>query len=349
MQFLATEKQQYNRHFILSEIGKIGQLKLKKAKVLVVGAGGLGCPVLQYLTAAGVGTIGIVDEDTVSQSNLQRQVLFTVDDIGSNKAEVAKNRLKGLNPFVFFQVYTKYLSKENALSIIKNYDIIVDATDNFPARYLINDTCVLANKPLVFGAIFKFEGQVAVFNYKNSATYRCLFPNPPKPNDVPNCSEIGVLGVLPGIIGCFQANEVLKIICEIGEVLSGKLLTFNALSMSQLILKVKRTERSLVTHLADDYDFFCGLHFTKEITKHEYESNKTVYNLLDVRTNKERNNFHIGGQHIPLDELESRFLEINTQKPLIVYCQSGNRSKKAIHFLEDKLQIDLINLKEGVG
>lgn len=347
--FSKEEKEQYNRHLILPEIGTKGQLKLKEAKVLVVGTGGLGCPILQYLTAAGVGSIGIVDEDTISQSNLQRQVLFTIDDIGKNKAEVAKRRLQGLNPFVSFEVYAKYLSKENAISIVQNYDIVVDATDNFPARYLINDACVLANKPLVFGAIFKFEGQVAVFNYKESATYRCLFPNPPKPNETPNCSEIGVLGVLPGIIGCFQANEVIKIICEIGEVLAGKLLTFNALSMNQLILKVKKTEQALVTHLADNYEYFCGLYFTKEITKDEYESNKTAYNLLDVRTNEERNDFHMDGQHIPLDELENRFSEINTEKSLIVYCRSGNRSKKAIQFLQDKLHISLINLKGGIG
>lgn len=349
MQFSATEKQQYNRHFILPEIGEKGQLKLKQAKVLVVGAGGLGCPVLQYLTAAGVGNIGIVDEDVVSRSNLQRQVLFTINDIDNNKAAVAKKKLEALNPFVSFQVYTEYLSKENALTIIKNYDIVVDATDNFPTRYLLNDACVLANKPLVFGAIFKFEGQVAVFNYNGSATYRCLFPSPPKPEESPNCSEIGVLGVLPGIIGCFQANEVLKVICGIGEVLSDKFLTFNALSMHQLVLKIKKTEHASITSLADDYNHFCGLHISKEITKEKYESNKTAYNLLDVRTNEEREAFHIGGQHIPLDELEHRFLEINTQKPLIVYCRSGNRSKKAIDFLKDQLQIELINLKNGMA
>lgn len=348
MQFSAKEKEQYNRHFILPEIGKEGQLKLKKAKVLVVGAGGLGCSVLQYLTASGVGEIGIVDEDIVSRSNLQRQVLFTIDDIGKNKAEVAKRRLQGLNPFVSFKVYSEYLSRENVLSIVEHYDIIVDATDNFPTRYLINDACVLTNKPLVFGAIFKFEGQVAVFNYEGNATYRCLFPKPPKPNEVPNCSEIGVLGVLPGIIGCLQANEVLKIICGIGEVLSGKLLTFNALSMNQLLLNVRRTQQASITCLADNYQHFCGLSFVEEITKHEYESNKTFYNLLDVRTNEERKDFHIGGQHIPLDELENRFSEIHIQKPLIVYCKSGNRSAKAIQFLQERLQIDLINLKDGI-
>lgn len=348
MNFSKEEKQQYNRHLILSEIGKKGQLKLKQAKVLVIGAGGLGCPVLQYLTAAGVGNIGIVDEDTISQSNLQRQVLFTIYDIGKNKATVAKERLQNLNPFVIFEVFTEYLSKDNAISIIQNYDIVVDATDNFPTRYLINDACVLTKRTLVFGAIFKFEGQVAVFNHEGGATYRCLFPNPPNADEVPNCSEIGVLGVLPGIIGCFQANEVLKIICEIGETLSNKLLTFNALSMSQIILKIKKTEQASISCLADDYKDFCGLNFTEKITKHQYESNKTAYNLLDVRTYEERNTFHIGGQHIPLDELDNRFSEINSEKPLIVYCQSGNRSKQAIQFLQKKITIKLINLKNGI-
>ena len=215
------ENIQYSRHLILNEIGEIGQKKLKASKVLVIGAGGLGCPILQYLTAAGVGTIGIVDFDTVDKTNLQRQILYTHKDIGAFKAEVAANRLAELNPFVNFKIYVEKLTNKNASNLFSSYDIVVDGSDNFPTRYLINDAAVLANKPVVFGSIYKFEGQVTVFNYQNGPTYRCLFPNPPQPSTVPNCSEIGVLGVLPGIIGSIQANEVIKIICEIGQVLSG--------------------------------------------------------------------------------------------------------------------------------
>lgn len=347
--FSEEEKKQYNRHLILPEIGEYGQQQLKKAKVLVIGAGGLGCPVLQYLTAVGVGKIGIVDGDEVSQSNLQRQILFSVDDISKPKAEVAKQKLRRLNPFIAIEVYNEYLSKENAISIIEQFDIIVDASDNFPTRYLVNDACIIAKKPLVFGAIFKFEGQVSVFNYQESGSYRCLFPYPPKPDEVPNCSEIGVLGVLPGIIGCFQANEVIKIICGLEGILAGKLLTFNALSMQQFIAKYKRTTHADLHQLADDYNYFCGITPSEEITLHQYESNKTSYNLLDVRTYEERSRFHIDGQHIPLDELETRYTELQTDKPLLVYCRSGNRSKRAIGVLNQKeMEVQLINLKGGI-
>jgi adenylyltransferase/sulfurtransferase len=235
MSLSKAEQQQYNRHLILDEIGELGQLKLKKAKVLVIGAGGLGCPILQYLSAAGVGTIGVVDDDTIEKSNLQRQVLYSHDDIGDFKAEVAANKLAGLNPYVNFEIYLQRLNKEIAVELFLKYDVIVDGSDNFPTRYLVNDAAILTNKPVVFGSIFKFEGQVSVFNYNNGPSYRCLYPNPPKSEDVPNCSEIGVLGVLPGIIGALQANEVLKLVLGIGEILSGKLLTYNALNMQQLI------------------------------------------------------------------------------------------------------------------
>ena len=231
----------YNRHIILSEIGQIGQDKLSNAKVLVVGAGGLGCPVLQYLAAAGIGTLGIIDFDVVEASNLQRQVLFGNSSLGQNKAEAAKIRLEDLNDTITINAYPFPLDHQNALDLFNQYDIIVDGSDNFETRYLVNDACILTNKPLVFGAIYKFEGQVSVFNYENGPSYRCLFPNPPKKDSVPNCSEIGVLGVLPGIIGSMQANEVLKIILGIGNVLSGKLLCFNALTNQTSILKVKKS------------------------------------------------------------------------------------------------------------
>lgn len=348
--FSREEKKQYNRHLVLLEIGKKGQQKLKEAKVLVIGAGGLGCPILQYLVAAGVGTVGIIDGDEVSQSNLHRQVLFSINDIGKNKAMVAKQKLKKMNPFIKIDVFLEYLSNKNAISIIKPFDIVVDATDNFPTRYLINDACTLTGKPLVFGSVFKFEGQVSVFNYKGGGTYRCLFPKPPNANETPNCSEAGVLGVLPGIIGCFQANEVIKIICEIGDVLSGKLLTFNTLYMQQHIINFDRTEYANIKKLEDNYPAFCGLSINnKEISKRHFESNKTSYNLLDVRNYQEREDFNIGGQHIPLTELKQRFSEIKTDKPLVVYCKTGNRSKQAIKILKNKVSFDLLNLKDGIS
>lgn len=344
------ENIQYSRHLILNEIGEIGQKKLKASKVLVIGAGGLGCPILQYLTAAGVGTIGIVDFDTVDKTNLQRQILYTHKDIGAFKAEVAANRLAELNPFVNFKIYVEKLTNKNASNLFSSYDIIVDGSDNFPTRYLINDAAVLANKPVVFGSIYKFEGQVAVFNYQNGPTYRCLFPNPPQPSTVPNCSEIGVLGVLPGIIGSIQANEVIKIICEIGQVLSGKLLTFNALTMEQNILNFKKNDTLEITELDKDYASFCSIPKNRlEITLAELKKTTEKYTLLDVRTYLEREQYTIGGIHIPLHELENRFSEIPVQKDVVVYCKAGVRSKMAIEILERKgLKTSFINLKNGI-
>ena len=220
----------YSRHIILSEIGQIGQDRISNTKVLVIGAGGLGCPILQYLTAAGVGTIGIIDFDVVELSNLQRQVLFGTSSLGKNKAIAAKARLEDLNDSISIIAYPEPLTYQNAIALFNQYNIIVDGSDNFETRYLVNDACIITNKPLVFGAIYKFEGQVSVFNYQNGPSYRCLFPTPPKKDSVPNCSEIGVLGVLPGIIGSMQANEVLKIILGLGNSLSGKLLCYNALT-----------------------------------------------------------------------------------------------------------------------
>ncbi|GGD22360.1 molybdopterin-synthase adenylyltransferase MoeB [Hyunsoonleella pacifica] len=345
------EKKFYSRHLLLNEIGVEGQEKLKQAKVLVVGAGGLGCPILQYLTAAGVGTIGIVDGDTVDVSNLQRQILYTVDDVGKPKAKCAASRLKQLNPYVKFNVHQEFLSTTNALALFENYDIIVDGSDNFQTRYLCNDAAVLTNKPLVFGSIFKFEGQVTVFNYNNGPTYRCLYPTPPSHGSVPSCSEIGVLGVLPGIVGNFQANETLKIILGLGEILSGKLLTFNALTMQQMQFKFSKNESLNITSLESNYDVFCGVpQIEKEITLEDLGANKDIYNLLDVRETWEREQHHIGGQHIPLGELTSRFKEIDISKPLVVYCKSGIRSARAISFLEDNLEnVSFVNLKGGIG
>ena len=351
MSITKEEQIQYNRHLILDKIGEEGQLKLKRAKVLVIGAGGLGCPILQYLTAAGVGTLGVIDNDVVDQSNLQRQILYTIDDIGKSKAETAAKRLSRLNPFVKFNVYNQKLTIKNALLIFEKYDIIVDGSDNFQTRYLSNDAAILTNKPLVYGSIFKFEGQLSVFNFNGSASYRCLYPTPPSPGSVPNCSEIGVVGVLPGIIGSLQANEVIKIICGIGEVLADKLMIFDVLSMRQMMLNYKRTSNADIQKLEDNYDFFCGITPAKtEITLEELKQGFEKYNLLDVREDWERTQHHIGGQHIPLGQLSSRFSEINSDKPLVVYCKSGMRSKKAIDFLEEqKVNFELINLKNGLN
>lgn len=352
MRLSLEEKQHYDRHLILNEIGIEGQQKLKTAKVLVIGAGGLGCPILQYLTAAGVGTIGIVDDDIVDKSNLQRQILYTYDDIGISKAETAAKRLIGLNPFVNFEVHKIRLSKDNTIGLFQQYDIIVDGSDNFPTRYLTNDAAFLTQKPLVFGAIFKFEGQVSVFNYQNGPTYRCLYPTPPKPNEVPNCSEIGVLGVLPGIIGALQANETIKIICDLGEILSGKLLTYNALSMQQLVLRFPKSNIK-ITSLENNYNFFCGIlseTIFEEVNIEEYNLNPDQYNLLDVRNLWERDLKNIGGIHIPLDKLENELHTLPKDKPLIIYCKSGGRSKKAIEILQThNFPEKLLNLTNGIG
>ncbi|MFD2563252.1 molybdopterin-synthase adenylyltransferase MoeB [Aquimarina rubra] len=345
------EKIQYNRHLILNEIGEEGQNKLKSAKVLVIGAGGLGCPVLQYLTAAGIGTIGIIDDDVVDQTNLQRQILYTVDDIGRLKAKAASEKLSRLNPFVFFKVYEEKLDIDNVLDLFLEYDIIVDGSDNFPTRYLVNDASVLTGKPLVFGSIFKFQGQVSVLNYKEGPTYRCLFPDPPAPDEVPNCSDIGVLGVLPGIIGSLQANEVIKIITGIGEVLQGKLLYFDALTLQQQVLSFKKNENIEINQLADDYDFFCGIksNTIEEISASELKQNLEDYQILDVRSLEEMDRFNIGGIQIPLDTLQQRVSELNDQKPIVVCCQSGIRSKKAIQLIQEQRDdLHLINLKDGL-
>ncbi|MFY7671414.1 molybdopterin-synthase adenylyltransferase MoeB [Tenacibaculum sp. MEBiC06402] len=351
MSITEQEQIQYNRHLILDKIGEEGQLKLQKSKVLVIGAGGLGCPILQYLTAAGVGTLGVIDDDVVDQSNLQRQILYTIDDVGMSKAEMAVKRLSRLNPFVQFDVYNEKLTKDNAVALFEKYDIIVDGSDNFQTRYLSNDASVLANKPLVYGSIFKFEGQVSVFNYENSGTYRCIYPTPPSPGSVPNCSEIGVVGVLPGIIGSLQANEVIKIICGVGEVLANKLMIFDILSMRQMILNFKRTSNADIQKLEENYDFFCGITPAKtEITLEELQHNFEKYNLLDVREDWERAQHHIGGQHIPLGQISERFTEVLSDKPLVVYCKSGIRSKRAIKVLEEQqISCELINLKGGLS
>lgn len=357
------EKNRYSRHISLEQVGLLGQEKLKSAKVIVVGAGGLGCPILQYLTAAGVGTIGIIDFDTVDETNLQRQILFTVNDIGINKAVAAEQRLKQLNPNVNFNVYTDKLTTQNALSLFTGYDIIVDGTDNFSTRYLINDASVISDKPLVYGAIYKFEGQVTVFNYNEGPSYRCLFPEPPKAGSVPNCSDVGVIGILPGLIGTQQANEVLKIILEIGIPLSGKLLTYNALDNSSLTLNVNRSESEIQkVKSADynfetiDYDLFCGIvenETTSDISIEDltkwYAASKD-FQVIDVRADWEQPRLNKENVLcVPLDKLYNGVSGISKTKDVVVICQHGVRSRFAIEMLEKDYNFtNLINLTEGI-
>lgn len=350
------ELARYSRHLSLSKFGTEGQEKLKCAKVLMIGAGGLGCPALQYLTAAGIGEIGIVDFDKVDISNLQRQILYSTEDIGSSKAETAAKKLSKQNPFVKFNVHNLKLDNKNALDIFKAYDLIIDGSDNFATRYLVNDVCVLLNKPLVYGSIFKFEGQVSVFNFSakggsafggnNGPTYRCVFPEPPESS--PNCSEVGVIGVLPGIIGMIQATEAIKIITGIGETLSGRLLLFDAMSMNFNSMIVTRTEeganaspKNETELLKMDYEYFCERKidsFLNTISVNELHSlieKKEKLQLLDVREINEQPKIEeLSELQIPLKELSSKLNLITTDKKVIVFCQSGTRSKRAIEILE---------------
>lgn len=339
----------YSRQIILPEVGIEGQQKLTNASVLVVGAGGLGCPVLVYLAAAGVGRIGIIDADKVDVTNLQRQVLYVTEDEGKPKAETAAKRLSALNPGINIDVYPVWLSKENALDIFSPYDIIVDGSDNFATRYLVNDACVILKKPLVFGSIFKFEGQVSVFNYKGGPTYRCLFPEPPAAGEVPNCSEIGVIGVLPGIIGTLQANEVIKIILEKGDVMSGVLYMYDALSNDVQKLKVfKDPVASIVTALGT-YEEVCET--SPDIDKKTFDAWKeknVVFQLIDVREPHEFEQKNIGGELIPMNTVKENLNRIREDIPVIVHCLMGGRSRKIVDFLYEKGYKNVFNLKNGL-
>ena len=344
----------YNRHIILSEIGQHGQDKLSNAKVLVIGAGGLGCPVLQYLTAAGIGTIGIVDFDIVEISNLQRQVLFGTSSLGENKAEAAKQRLEDLNNEISIIAYPEKLTHKNAINLFNQYDIIVDGTDNFETRYLVNDACIITNKPLVFGAIYKFEGQVSVFNYQNGPSYRCLFPNPPKKGAVPNCSEIGVIGVLPGIIGSMQANEVLKIILGIGNVLSGKLLCYHALTLQNSTLKIKKNEELILSVIKDKANFNKKeSNFNCEFENIEVSIKDVLIEeniqFIDLRESHEQPKVeNLKVTYIPLSEIENNLEKIDTAKKKILFCQSGVRSKHAVNLLQELNIKNAFSLKEDI-
>jgi len=367
-EFSKEELARYDRHIIIPEFGLEAQKKLKAAKVLVVGSGGLGSPLLLYLAAAGVGTIGIVDFDTVDDSNLQRQVLFGQSDVGTPKAEAAKRRLESLNPYIEIRLHQTRLSSENALDIIREYDVVADGTDNFPTRYLVNDACVLLGKTNVYASIFQFEGQVAVFNYRNAAgelgpNYRDLYPTPPPPGLVPSCAEGGVLGVLPGIIGSMQALEVIKVVTGVGEPLSGRLFSFDAASFSTRTFHIKRRannplngENPAITKLID-YEEFCGLKTpaerpVREITVQEllyWEETGEPFQFVDVREPHEYEAASIGAELIPLGTVAADARRFSREIPVVVYCRSGMRSAKAIRELEDRFGFDnLYNLKGGI-
>ncbi|MCT4666000.1 MAG: HesA/MoeB/ThiF family protein [Flavobacteriales bacterium] len=342
----------YDRHIRLEEIGIAGQKKIGLSKVLVIGAGGLGCPVLQYLSAAGVGTIGIVDGDQVSISNLQRQILFSTQDIGKNKAEMAKKRLEQLNPEIQYQIFPFFLSPENALEIFTQFDIIVDGTDNFSSRYMINDASLITGKPLVSASIQKFSGQLSVFNYQNGPSYRCLFPEPPKPEDAPSCQELGVLGVLPGILGTWQANEVLKIILQIGNVLSGAFITIDTLSMNVQKWCIEKDEYIINSVLNDSQPFKERIfEYSCRATSFQNKSNWDVscenMFLLDVREKDEFPKI-LGAVNIPLSQLDKRTMELPRDQQILVFCEKGIRSLRAIEVLENFNLRNLINLKFGL-
>lgn len=358
------ELARYSRHIIIPEVGLEGQKKLKAAKVLVIGTGGLGSPSLLYLAAAGVGTIGIIDFDVLEDSNLQRQVLFGVEDIGKPKVLAAKERILALNPHVNVIAYNDKLTSENALEIFKQYDVVADGTDNFQTRYLVNDASVLAGIPNVYASIYRFDGQVSVFNYKNGPNYRDLYPTPPPPGLVPSCAEGGVLGVLPGIMGCLQTNEVIKIITGIGDTLSGRLFTFDALGFTTRVFKVLKDPSNPLTgdHPTQteliDYDFFCGIpqvqaqeQSLKEMDVHELKKwmdEDKEFQIIDVREPDEYDLVNIGCQLFPLNEVLDHCDEIKKDIPVVVMCKGGVRSARAIAALKEKGYDNLINLKGGI-
>ncbi|WP_425236600.1 ThiF family adenylyltransferase [Ulvibacterium sp.] len=346
--------ERYIRQTILKDFGPKAQERLSKSKVLVIGAGGLGIPVLTYLNAMGVGTLGIVDGDSVSGSNLHRQVLYDETDIGRSKVQIAVRKLRAQNSNTQLVSFEQFLTVENALGIITDYDLVVDASDNFPTRYLVNDACVLLGKPFIYGALHGFEGQVGVFNYNNGPTYRCLFPNMPGPDEVPDCNANGVLGVIPGIVGNLQALEAVKVLTGVGEVLSGKLLLFDGLSQNFQKIKFSLVpDNQKINELKPTYDFECSAEI-RSIETRELEQlleTDAVVQLIDVRTPKEFHEYHLeSAHHIPLSELIERKSEIGFGRPAYFICQSGIRSRKAIEKLQElNIEAELINVKGGMN
>ena len=356
--------QRYQKQILLKEIGQAGQEKLSRASVLVVGAGGLGCPALQYLAAAGIGRLGIVDFDVVELSNLHRQILYTPEDLGKPKAEVAAMRLKALNPELKVEVFQEKISTQNALYLLANFDLVLDGSDNFPTRYLVNDACVLLNKPLVYGSIFRFEGQVSVFNLEiegQKTNYRDLFPVPPQPSEVADCNEAGVLGVLPGMIGTMQANEVIKIITGAGKTLANRLFCFNALNNAVFELDIlpqintlSEIPQSPEAFAQMNYEWFCNMYTDEyqdlDVIAFDQMRQTQSPQILDVRNLNEMPQvtefYHL---RIPLAQLEQNLDQIDPNRPLIIFCQTGVRSITAANILAEKLQMTAVyNLKGGI-
>jgi sulfur-carrier protein adenylyltransferase/sulfurtransferase len=356
----------YSRHLIMPEVALDGQKTLKQARVLTIGAGGLGSPLAMYLAAAGIGTIGIVDFDVVDESNLQRQIIHGTSDLGRPKLESAREKIEDINPNVSVETFGEPLSSENALEIFEDFDVIVDGTDNFPTRYLVNDASVLTGKPNVYGSIFRFEGQASVFYAEEGPCYRCLYPEPPPPGLVPSCAEGGVLGILPGAIGTIQATETVKLILGIGEPLIGRLLLYDALGMRFREMKLRKDpncpvcgENPTVTELID-YQEFCGIPQANaqaqadevpEITVQELEGrlrNGSKVSVLDVREPHEYEVANIGARLIPLAELPERLVELDRDETLAVHCKSGGRSARAVKLLKEAGFENVYNVRGGI-
>jgi adenylyltransferase/sulfurtransferase len=362
----------YSRHLILPEVGMEGQRRLKAARVLCVGTGGLGSPLALYLTAAGIGTLGLVDFDVVDASNLQRQIIHSTKDIGRKKIDSAEEKLSALNPAIEIVKHETMLSSANALDILKDYDIVADGTDNFPTRYLVNDACVLLGKPNVYGSIFRFEGQASVFATEAGPCYRCLYPEPPPPGLVPSCAEGGVLGILPGLVGVIQATEVIKLILGKGESLIGRLLLVDALNMRFRELKLRKNPECpvcgtnpTVTALID-YEHFCGIvpetppatsegkilkngipQLTVKELKARRDAGEDIF-LLDVREPYEVQIAQIGGKVIPQNDVPQRLAEIPRDREIVVHCRSGARSQRIAEFLKQSGYQNVVNLAGGI-
>src|SRR6266481_4253839 len=356
----------YSRHLIMPEVGMVGQQKLKAARVLCIGAGGLGSPLALYLAAAGVGTLGLVDFDVVDFTNLQRQVIHHTSDVGRPKLQSAKEKIAAINPFVHVALFETRLTSENALRIFDGFDIIVDGTDNFPTRFLVNDACVLSGKPNVYGSIFRFEGQASVFAAKDGPCYRCLYPEPPPPGMVPSCAEGGVLGILPGLIGLIQATEAIKLIIGKGEPLIGRLLLVDALGMRFRELKLRKNPDCVVcgTHPTVtkliDYEQFCGVRgeekpvisggvpeISVEELKQRLDAKDDLF-ILDVREPHEYKICNLNGHLITLNDLPKRMSELDSDKEIVVHCSSGARSAKTVAFLQTAGFTKVKNLAGGV-
>src|SRR5580704_14137733 len=355
----------YSRHLIMPEVGMEGQQKLKAARVLCIGAGGLGSPLALYLGAAGVGTLGLVDFDVVDYTNLQRQIIHSTADVGRKKLDSAADKLTAINPFLNIKKFDTRLSSENALELFRDFDIIADGTDNFPTRYLVNDACVLTGKPNVYGSIFRFEGQASVFATEEGPCYRCLYPEPPPPGLVPSCAEGGVLGILPGLVGVIQATEVIKLILGKGDSLIGRLLLVDALAMKFRELKLRKNpdcpacgRHRTITKLID-YDEFCGIRGEEkpvaggiseiqvEELKRRLDAKEDVF-VLDVREPHEYQICNIGGHLIPLGDLPRRVNELDSSREIVAHCRSGVRSAKAVDFLQQAGFKKVHNLAGGI-